>query len=84
MKKSHARPSKRFVCGRCKRRIRWAPKVHRAGGRGQLIWCEECWSEARNSNTSSARYVGSVKPPESRVPSFDPKGGGAEYRNPER
>ena len=46
MRKTHARPSKKFVCGKCKKRIRWMPQVHRAGGRGQLIWCEECWNES--------------------------------------
>jgi len=49
MRKTHARPSKRFVCGRCKRRIRWMSQVHRAGGRGQLVWCETCWLETRGT-----------------------------------
>lgn len=43
MKKAHARPSKRYVCDGCKRRIRWASLVHRVGRHGQLVWCDECW-----------------------------------------
>ena len=45
MKKAHARPSKRYVCDGCKRRIRWASQVHRVGRHGQLIWCDECYGE---------------------------------------
>lgn len=43
MRKAHARPSKRYVCDGCKRRIRWASQVHRVGRHGQLTWCDECY-----------------------------------------
>lgn len=49
MRRTHSRPSKDYVCGRCKRRIRWMPQVHRGGGKKQLIWCERCWRAATDS-----------------------------------
>lgn len=70
MTRTHARPSKDFVCGRCKRRIRWMAHVRLGGLKGQLIWCERCWRDTR------------ARPPGNTPPGVPGPGGPTPPRRP--